>query len=189
MAHTFDPAKMERLTSEERRAMLDPDRVIAALPLRPYQRVADVGCGPGYFSLPLAKYLYDGLLYNIDASEEMLEACRQRLEPFKFSNVRFLQAQGHEAALEDASLDGVLLAFVLHEVDDRVGFLVKLAEKLAPSGWFALLDWKKQETEHGPPLEIRLDADEARSMLAEAGLRSFSTHPVNQDHYMITCRK
>ncbi|PZC48834.1 MAG: Ubiquinone/menaquinone biosynthesis C-methylase UbiE [Chloroflexi bacterium] len=189
MAHKFDPAKMERLTSDERRLTLDPDRIISMLPLRPYQDVADIGCGPGFFSLPFAKYLYDGSLYAVDTSQEMLDACQKRLEPFKFSKVHYIKSQEYDIPLEDASLDGVFLAFVLHEVDDRVGFLVKLAEKLKPSGWFVLLEWKKTETETGPPLKVRLDTDEARSILAEAGLRGLTPHDMNSDHYMIVGRK
>jgi len=50
MADKFDPANKEALLSKSRHELLDPQRIIALLPLRPYQVVADVGCGPGFFA-------------------------------------------------------------------------------------------------------------------------------------------
>ena len=79
MAHKFDLANKENLLSKARQEMLDPQRVFSLLPLRPYQKVADVGCGPGFFTIPLAKYLFDGRVYAIDVEQQMLDALKERL--------------------------------------------------------------------------------------------------------------
>ena len=48
-------AYIEAMESPQRADWQEPERVIAALNLEPGERVADVGAGPGYFTLPLAK--------------------------------------------------------------------------------------------------------------------------------------
>ena len=189
MAQKFEPARKEVLVAEERRLRLDPDRLLAWLPLRPYQHVADIGCGPGYFSLPLAKYLYEGRLYAVDVQEEMLEACRQRLSPLKFTNVEFVRSREDHIPLPEQSLDGALLAFVLHETEDREAFLRMVAQLLRRSAWIAVLEWKKEPMEEGPPLESRLSPQEVQEVMARAGFRSFSQRDLNQQQYLILARK
>jgi ubiquinone/menaquinone biosynthesis C-methylase UbiE len=189
MAQQFDVGNKDRLLDDERRLALDPDRVIAALPLRPYQHVADIGCGPGYFTLPLAKYLYDGKLYAMDSKQEMLDACRERLSRYRFTNVEYALSSGGSIPLEPGSVDGVLMAFVLHETDDRQAFLSRAAGILKAGGWLALLEWKKKKTEQGPKVSARIDLEEAQAMLQEAGLRSYRAQDTNDDQYMIIARK
>ena len=186
MARTFDPRNKERLLDPGRQELLDPDRLFSILPLRYYQRVADIGCGPGYFSLPLAKYLYDGKLYAVDIQEKMLEAARERLTPYRFSNVEFIKSKDASIPLPADSLDGALMVLVLHEATNRAGLLKAVAGLLQRSGWAVVIEWYKRETGSGPPLEHRLDEDEVKALAEEAKLRFVSERSLNNQHYMLT---
>ena len=64
---------IKRLLSPEREQELDPFMVITYMPIDTFEHVADIGCGPGYFSIPMAKYLVNGKLYAMDISDEMLD--------------------------------------------------------------------------------------------------------------------
>lgn len=183
--HEFDPERKDVLVPEERRELLDPDRLLAALPLRPYMHIADVGCGPGYFSLPLAKYLYEGKLYAVDVQEEMLEACRERLAPFKFTNTEFILSTENDIPLSPDSLDGALLAFVLHHAEDKPAFLRMIASLLKKSAWVAVLEWRKEEMEEGPPVHVRLELEETWQLMTKAGLRGITQHTLNEKQYML----
>ena len=188
MAHKFDPQNKDRLLSPERRERLDPDRLLSLLPLRPYQIVADIGCGPGYFSLPLAKYLYDGKLYAVDVQEEMLAAARERLGKFRLSNVEFIKSEENSIDVPAASLDGALLAFVLHEAEDRKAFLSMVAGLLQRASWMSVLEWYKQETENGPPAEHRVSPEEVKELTEAVGLRFTSERSLNGQQYMLMFR-
>ena len=59
--------------SPEREREVDPFVITTFMPIEPYDDVADIGCGPGYFSIPLAKHLVYGKLYALDVSDEMLD--------------------------------------------------------------------------------------------------------------------
>ena len=53
--HKFNPANAARLLAAERAEIHPPDEVLALLALRSGHIAADVGCGPGYYTLPIAR--------------------------------------------------------------------------------------------------------------------------------------
>ena len=66
-----------RQESPERAKWQKPDEVVAALKLEPGERVADVGCGPGYFTLPIAKAVGPtGKVWAVDIEPQMLARAR-----------------------------------------------------------------------------------------------------------------
>ncbi|MBI2855455.1 MAG: class I SAM-dependent methyltransferase [Chloroflexi bacterium] len=189
MSQRFDPANKGVLLNPERKEHLDPDRVISLLPIRPYHKVADIGCGPGFFAIPLAKYVSQGRLYALDTQEEMAEACREKLARVHLTNVDVLLCQDAEFPLEKESLDGAFAAFVLHEAQDRAGFLKAVHGLLQKGGWLAVMEWYKREMEEGPPLEQRMAEEEVRELAGRAGLRFVSLRDLNSKHYMMQFRK
>ena len=120
--HRSTEEMIDLLLSPDRAERLDPLSVLSLSPVNPGETVADVGCGPGYFTLPLAKFLFSGKVYALDTDQEMLEACRRRLDEARMSNVETLLCQEYEFPVEAGILDGVLVAFVAHHPEDRVRF-------------------------------------------------------------------
>lgn len=189
MPHKFDPASIERLLATDRREQLDPDRLLSLLPLRPYDTIADIGCGPGYFTVPLGKFLREGKLYALDLQKEMVQACRTRVLETRLSNVEALQCQETSFPVPLDSLDGVLLAFVLHEADDKQAFMKAVADLLRGGAWCAVLEWHPQEMDEGPPLADRLSQQQVEELAAGAGLVSRGWRDLNSQHYMLMLRK
>ena len=191
MAHKFDLANKENLLSKARQEMLDPQRVFSLLPLRPYQKIADVGCGPGFFTIPLAKYLFDGRVYAIDVEQQMLDALKERLASARLGNVEILHStDDKKIPLEEGTpIDGALLAFSLHETADQGALLKDVFCHLQLGGWTAIIEWYKRETEGGPPVEERLTQEEVRGMGEESGFVFVKKSELNENHYMVLLRK
>jgi predicted methyltransferase len=79
---------LERLEGPERAEWQRPDEVVAALKLRPGDRVCDVGAGPGYFTLRLARAVGpSGKVFAIEAEPRMLDVLLTRLEQEQIDNV------------------------------------------------------------------------------------------------------
>ena len=167
----------------------DPFRIITLLPIDPYEHVADIGCGPGFFSIPLAKYLVHGKLYALDTWDEALNELRRRVSEASLGNVDVLECVPLDFPMPDASVEGVFLAYVLHDTEDRVAFLSAVRRLLKPGGWFAILNWYRKETEHGPPLEKRIEPDELESLSRDAGFRWRWWRDLNGIQYMAMLRK
>ena len=63
-----------------RRALIKPARIIDKLDLSGSERVFELGPGPGFFSVEIARRLPDGRLELFDIQPEMLEKARHQLE-------------------------------------------------------------------------------------------------------------
>src|SRR5260370_23425666 len=79
MEHHFDAKESAKSFDDPARdAWQLPDRVIAALNLKPGQIVADIGAGTGYFSVRLAKSEAAPQVYAVDIEPSMVSYVRQR---------------------------------------------------------------------------------------------------------------
>lgn len=174
MAHKFDPKHLERLDRADRRQMIDIEAVFSSLPLSPNQSVADIGCGTGFFALPLSRRIPEGKVYALDISEEMLERLRQKAQEGHITNIEALKSGETDFPLPPGSMDGVLLAFVLHEQEDRIAFLKKVKELARPGAWVGVVEWVKREMSMGPPLHERIDPSELSALARRAGLELVS---------------
>ena len=139
------------LLSPDRIQTSDPLVILSFVPINAYETVADIGCGPGYFTIPLAKSLINGKLYAVDVNEEMVAACRERVRQARMGNVEVDQCGEFDFPIEPASLDGAFLAFVVHHSEDRGRFLSAVRGLMQPRGWCSILEWFRKDTGSGPP--------------------------------------
>ncbi len=184
MPTKFDVSRKDVLVSSDRRLKLDPVRVISSLPIMPYHKVADVGCGPGFFTIPLAKYLFDGKLYAFDVQDEMLEATQEGLDAARLTNVEVAKSKETKLPMDDETLDGVFIAFVLQEASRPKALLKDVLRCLKPLGWLTVLEWNKVDTNGGPPVEQRIEELELREMAEEQGFRFRNNQSLNDGQYM-----
>ena len=175
--------------SPPRNQDFDTYRVMSLIPLFPYQVVADVGCGSGYFAIPLAKHLFDGKVYAVDILQEMLDAAKAQVERIHLTNVEFVLSKKGKLPLEDDSLDGAFAAFVVHQAENPKGLLEEMCRCLRKGGWLALLEWHKRETEDGPPVKELIDEMELHEMAKGAKFRFTARHSLSDDQYMLLMRK
>src|ERR1035438_9782385 len=93
MEHHFDPKESAKSFDDPARdAWQLPDRVIAALNLKPGQIVADIGAGTGYFSVRLAKSEAVPKVYAADIEPSMVSYLRERAAREGLNNVTAIQA-------------------------------------------------------------------------------------------------
>ena len=62
-----------------------------------------------------------------------------------------------------------LLANVYHELECQEDFLREILRTLKPGGRLAVLEWKKEESPIGPPLEEKVTEDEMEKALLASG--------------------
>ena len=179
---------IQRLLDPDRAKNLDTFRILALSDINLHSTVADIGCGPGFFTLPLAKYLVTGKLFALDIDDEMLDVCQQRVAEARMGNVEVLKCSEFEFPLENGSLDGAFMAFVIQQSPDKTRLLRAVRELLLPRGWCTILEWYRKETETGPPLERRIDPSELQLITEEAGFRHVQWRDLNGDQYMTLLR-
>jgi len=164
-------AYIARLTGPDRDAWQRPDEVLAALGVEEGQTVADVGAGPGYFTMRLARALGPrGRVYAVEVAAEMVGVLRARLAGAGVSNVLPLLSRENDSLLPPSSCDRILVADTFHHFPDGVAYLRHLAAALRRGGLLANLDFHRRETPVGPPLEHRIAREDFLVAADRAGL-------------------
>ena len=167
-----------------------PDQVVQALAIRAGQTVCDVGAGPGYFTLRLARAVGSrGRVYAVDVEPRILEALRDRIEKSGVGNVTPVLALGGDPLLPDATCDLILIVDTYHHFPDRPAYLRRLAQALKPGGRIANIDFRKEATPVGPPQEHRISREEFLRESATAALRVDQELTFLEDQYFVILRR
>ena len=90
--------------------------------------------------------------------------------------------------LEQGTLDGAFMAFVVQHGSDKQGLLQAVRELLRPGGWCAVLEWYRKETETGPPLKRRVDPKDLEVLASQAGFLLEGWRDLNGEHYSMSLR-
>jgi ubiquinone/menaquinone biosynthesis C-methylase UbiE len=166
--HRFPAGEKGRLTDEERRRRQSADDIIGRMDLSLEDVAADLGCGPGYITIPLARKV--AKVMAVDVQQEMLDALMEAApEEVRRRVVPALGELPH-IPLANRSVDRAVLVNVIHEVDDLPLLEMELRRVLVPQGRLSVVDFPRRETAFGPPPEERLDPEDI-----EARFPSFRT--------------
>jgi ubiquinone/menaquinone biosynthesis C-methylase UbiE len=178
-----------KLEDPERLNWLPPAEVLAHLTIPQGSKVADVGAGTGYFSIPLAGAVgTSGHVFAVDLQPEMLEVLQGKLtSPDAPGNISLHQSPASQISLPDASVDLAFYANVWHEIDDQDAAFREARRIVVPGGNIAILDWRKDKTSPpGPPPEHRISAEAVTGFLQANGCRCVSWHKVGIFGYITT---
>ena len=118
-----------------RRAWENPAAAIAVIGLAGHERVLELGPGPGFFSVEIARLLPTGRLDLFDLQPEMLEKARRKLERAGYRDVGTHAGDaGAGLPFPDNTFDVAFLAEVIGEVPDQAACVRDLARVLKPGG-------------------------------------------------------
>lgn len=160
-----------RLGSPARVEELRPEATVAALELAPDAVVADLGCGPGVFALPLARAVPRGVVYAVDVEPRQLDALRERVAAQGLANVVPVLASYGDAHLPPGRVDLVLIADTYHHLERRTEYVARLARCLRPAGRLALVEYKPGDLAAGPPARHKVAPETRARELEAAGFR------------------
>ncbi len=164
-------AYIAALEDPARDAWQKPDAVLKALGLAPGQTACDIGAGPGYFSLRLAKAVGPtGHVWAVDVEPVILAALRERVEQAGIRNLTPVLAIARDPLLPPSACDLALIVNTYHHFQDGPDYLRRLAQALRPGGRIVNIDYQKKETPVGPPQSHRISREEFLADAARAGL-------------------
>jgi ubiquinone/menaquinone biosynthesis C-methylase UbiE len=129
-----------------RRLIQNPDLILRGL-VQPGQTVLDIGCGMGYFSLPLARLVGEkGTVICVDMQAEMLEATRRKAVKAGLDKIMQFQRCTENSLGLTTSADFALAFWMVHEVSHRDKFLGEIKESLKPGGILLIAEPKLHVT-------------------------------------------
>ena len=115
-----------------------PADLVAALDIKPGQKVADLGAGEGYFIPYLQSAVgADGTVFAVDVEAEITTELESR---FAGSRVTVIKGEYDDPLLPDGAVDLVLIVNTYHHIQDRLAYFTKLKQDLAPGGRVAIVE-------------------------------------------------
>jgi ubiquinone/menaquinone biosynthesis C-methylase UbiE len=98
-----------------RRRFDDPFKTLKSAGVAPGQQVLEIGCGPGFFTIPAAEIVGEsGKVHALDVVPRALETVETKLRKARLTNVNAIVADAADTGLPDDSIDVILLFGVLH---------------------------------------------------------------------------
>lgn len=187
--HDFSPERIARLVNDEREAEMPPEATLRAIGLATGMTVIDLGCGPGFFTIAARAIVGDtGRVIAADVQPEMLDYLRDRLTQVGITDVTYALATENAVPVETGIADLVLVALVVHEVDDPGAFLVECARLTKPNGTVAVIELVvAEDIAVVPPHRITTAAVVAHG--ARAGLTSHTISHITPDRVLVRLRR
>ncbi|MDP3697240.1 MAG: class I SAM-dependent methyltransferase [Candidatus Taylorbacteria bacterium] len=152
---------------------LDPGSIVENFGVEEGMKIADFGCGAGYFTISLAeKTGPSGKVYALDILEHALDSVRGKARITGLDNIETIRTNLEiigSSSLSDASQDMVLLANILFQSVKREAIFKEAGRVLKKGGRLILIDWKKGTGGFGPPDNLRLDSVEIQKTANKQG--------------------
>jgi ubiquinone/menaquinone biosynthesis C-methylase UbiE len=117
----------------------DPYKALNAAGLEPGQKVLEVGCGPGFFTIPAAKIVGEGgSVTALDVNPLAVEYVRQKIEEAGMTNVETMPADAVRTDLPDQSFDLVFLFGIARPVGNAGVIFTEVHRLLKPAGFLSI---------------------------------------------------
>lgn len=178
---------------------LDPTSTVLEWDVKEGSHIADLGCGGGYFTLPLAHLVgQKGKIFAVDILESSLESVRSRAYLEKLSNINYIRTNLEKKNslkewIKNSDCQMVLLANTLHSSLHQSKIITEAHRLLDSSGKLIVIDWKNEKSNRlknfGPPANYRLNEQKLKEMIIETGFSFEKKFEAGKFHFGLIFNK
>lgn len=146
IAQTMHFTGAEWLTRDTREREERCSLVLTSLGVKQGMAICDMGCGNGFYAIPLAKMVgANGHVYGVDIQPEMLKFLNDRADQEGISNISPILGTPISPRLPKGKMDLVLCVDVYHEFSYPEQMLAAIRESLAPRGRLVLVEYRGED--------------------------------------------
>ena len=172
---------------KERRKRQNPEELLHAIGLKPGDVFMDIGSNDGFFTLPAAKMVGEsGKVYAVDIDSDATNRLKEKTNAAWLTNILVQTGEAETTLFCKGCADIIFYGTVLHDFTDPLQVLHNAKAMLKPNGKIVNIDWKKKQTEMGPPMEIRFSEEQVSELIEKAGLRVTEIKDLSPNFYLIT---
>jgi ubiquinone/menaquinone biosynthesis C-methylase UbiE len=125
-----------------RRLIQSPKKIVGEY-LRKGDTVIDMGCGPGYFSIDMAKMVgEEGRVIAVDLQEHMLSKVRKKAAKHGVKGQMDFHHCDSDIIGLNAKADFILAYYMIHETPDPAAFLAEMRAMLKERGRLLVVEPK-----------------------------------------------
>ncbi|MDD3190195.1 MAG: class I SAM-dependent methyltransferase [Candidatus Pacebacteria bacterium] len=166
---------------------MNQEEVIDKLEIHEGMVIADLGCGAGYFTIPMARRLKNsGKVYAVDVLSSAIESIQSQSKLFGILNVETIRANVEVVGgtkIPDGSVNLVVLANIIFQCSDCDSVFQEAKRILAPNGRVVIIDWIPKNVPLGPKFENCVSEEEVKKMAIRNGFKVVKSIPAGTTHY------
>jgi ubiquinone/menaquinone biosynthesis C-methylase UbiE len=164
-----------------------PSLCLSQFNLEPGMVVADLGCGSGAYTKDISVRVGStGKVYAVDVQKGLVDKLAQECKEENLSNVSVLWDDMDDAngiALQDSSIDRIIVANTLFLLDDIQKFATEAKRILKPKGMALIIDWSESFGGLGPAPQYVVTQSRAQELFEKVGLFTVKTINAGEHHY------
>ena len=165
---------------------MKPSEVLDKMDIEKGMKIADFGCGAGYFSIPLAQRAgKNSVVYAIDVKESALDSVRGRAKIYSVFNIETIRGNLEKeggSTLGSGSLDMVLLANTLFQSKMKDSILNEAKRVLKKTGKIVVIEWDNSEP-LGPQSDYRISKEDLKELAKNVSLVLEKEFTAGSSHY------
>ena len=159
------------------------------LGLREGMKVGDFGAGSGHYSRAAAVAVgTSGKVYAIDIQEDVLKHLKLNTHLAHQNTIDAVWGDIEKLGgthLRDGSLDAVILANTLFQIENRYGLLGEIRRVLKSEGKLIVIDWAGSYGGMGPIPEKVVTEHDAEALFINGGFHKVKSFRAGPHHYGI----
>jgi len=171
----------------------NPEKNIEQFNIEPGMSVVDLGSGPGYYSIALGKAVGpSGKVYAVDIQKELLSKLQSDAANVGVYNIKVIWEDLDEpksSTLHDQSVDRVLIANTLFQIEEKDTLIKEAYRILKPGGKFLFVDWRDSYGGLGPKHEDIVKEDVAKTIVESHNFHFEKDIQTGEHHYGFVVKK
>ena len=172
---------------------VDPTSVVKQLGIVPGMKIADLGAAVGQFTYPIAKALGGtGKVYAVEIQKDLLQNLASEARKQHLGNVTTIWGDidnKYGTKISDGTLDMVVLANVLFQIEHKDIVAKEAHLLLKPQGRIAMVDWSGSYGGMGPQPGSVVREPDMRALFEQEGFRFIRGLSTGAHHWGILLSK
>ncbi len=150
-------------------------------------KVGDFGTGTGHYARAASMAVGpSGKVYAVDVQEDILKHLKINSHEHHHRNIETVWGDVEKSGgthLRDASLDAIIVANTLFQLDNPQGLLAEIRRTLSPGGKVLLVDWAGSYGGLGPTPESVVSEHSAEELFINGGFYKVKSFRGGPHHY------
>lgn len=180
------------LNLEEKISFVDPKKILKMAGVKSNDKVADFGCGAGYFSIPAAVIVGEGgEVHCFDVLPSAIEAIESHARINGVDNVTIKRANleaEKSTGLPDESIDWVIIKDILFQNKGKQKILKEAKRILKSGGNVLVMEWNNNLS-MGPEKKKRIGNKDMLDMIFKEDFVYKKQSDAGDYHYVIIATK
>lgn len=172
---------------------LNPIQILKDLNTEERMNVANFGAGSGYMVFPAAEMVgKKGTIYALDVNKTVIAHLQKEAKQKNLNNIKTVWTNLEIVSrnpIKPNAIDLVLIVNMLFESNKYYEVLKEACRILKPSGRIAIVDWIKQATPFGPPLDERVNLEKLKQTAYSLGLNKIKEIKPGPYHFGLIFKK